>query len=181
MEDAIRIDPGFPSVYFLCLASLSRIVYKGGDIFRFFLLFYCRYSALLHLPPFKFYCVGGCWERTQDCCDFRVRRSNHSATSHPVLCYLFPQCKIKDDGGMGRGFPSVYILFLKSYRRLFLLCKIMEDAVRTGPGFPSMYVFFLEKLSTIVSSVGMGPGFPSVYCTSSAWQSYRPLFSVSLV
>ncbi len=25
------------------------------------------YSTLLHLPPFRFNCVGGCWDRTQDC------------------------------------------------------------------------------------------------------------------
>jgi hypothetical protein len=28
------------------------------------------YSTLLHLPPFRFHCVGGCCDRTQDCCDF---------------------------------------------------------------------------------------------------------------
>jgi hypothetical protein len=32
-----------------------------------FLYFYVRYSRLLHLPPLRFHCVGGCWDRTQDC------------------------------------------------------------------------------------------------------------------
>jgi hypothetical protein len=27
---------------------------------------YVRYSILLHLPPLRFHCVGGCWDRTQD-------------------------------------------------------------------------------------------------------------------
>jgi hypothetical protein len=35
------------------------------------------------LPPLRFHCVGGCWVCTQDCCDLAVRRSNHSARSHP--------------------------------------------------------------------------------------------------
>jgi hypothetical protein len=44
-----------------------------------------RYSTLLHLPPLRFHCVGGCWDPTQDCCDLALtaRRSNHSARSHP--------------------------------------------------------------------------------------------------
>ncbi len=34
--------------------------------------FYVRYSTLLHLPPFRFHCVGGCWDRSQDCCSFGI-------------------------------------------------------------------------------------------------------------
>ncbi len=34
--------------------------------------FYVHYSTLLHLPPLKFHCVGGCWDRTQDCCDIGI-------------------------------------------------------------------------------------------------------------
>ncbi len=42
---------------------------KGG-LFRFFFFFlYVWYSTLLHLPPLRFHCVGGCWDRTQDICD----------------------------------------------------------------------------------------------------------------
>jgi len=29
--------------------------------------FYVLYATLLHLPPLRFQCVGGCWDRTQDC------------------------------------------------------------------------------------------------------------------
>jgi hypothetical protein len=29
---------------------------------------YVLYSTLLHLPPPRFHCVDGCWDRTQDCC-----------------------------------------------------------------------------------------------------------------
>jgi hypothetical protein len=39
---------------------------KGGrQIFKFFFNIYVRYSALLHLPPLRFHCVGGSWDRTQ--------------------------------------------------------------------------------------------------------------------
>ncbi len=33
---------------------------------------YVLYSTLLHLPPLRFHCVGGCWDRTQDSCDFGI-------------------------------------------------------------------------------------------------------------
>ncbi len=35
-------------------------------------LYIVRYSTLLHLAPLRFHCVGGCWDRTQDCCDFVI-------------------------------------------------------------------------------------------------------------
>ncbi len=44
--------------------------FQQWDFFSFF--FYVRYSTLLHLPPLRFHCVGGCWDRTQDCCDFGI-------------------------------------------------------------------------------------------------------------
>ncbi len=37
----------------------------GGDFFIFFVL----YSTLLHLPPLRFHCADGCWDRTQDRCN----------------------------------------------------------------------------------------------------------------
>jgi hypothetical protein len=35
-------------------------------------IFYVLYSILLHLPPLRFHCVGGCGDRTQDCYDFDI-------------------------------------------------------------------------------------------------------------
>ncbi len=32
----------------------------------FCLIFYYFYSTLLHLPPLRFHCVWGCWDRTHD-------------------------------------------------------------------------------------------------------------------
>ncbi len=34
--------------------------------------FYVRYLTLLHLPPLRIRCLRGCWDRTQDCCDFGI-------------------------------------------------------------------------------------------------------------
>jgi hypothetical protein len=42
-----------------------------GEFVGFF-YFYVSYSTLLHLPPLRFNCVGGCWDRTQDCRDFGI-------------------------------------------------------------------------------------------------------------
>ncbi len=52
------------------------------------MLFYVLFPTLLHLPPLRFHCVRGCWDRTHDNCDsLVVRRSNHLARSgsHPHL------------------------------------------------------------------------------------------------
>ncbi len=43
---------------------------KQDIFFRFFM--YAHYSTLLRLPPFRFHCVGGCWDRAQDSCDFGI-------------------------------------------------------------------------------------------------------------
>jgi hypothetical protein len=62
----------------------DRWVLKHFFVFYFF-IFSVIYSTLLHLPPFRFHCVGGCWDLTQDSCDLglAVRHFNHSARSHP--------------------------------------------------------------------------------------------------
>jgi hypothetical protein len=62
----------------------------GGDFLDFF--FFIRYSTLLHLPPLRFHCDGGCCDQTQDCCSFGIDSqtlcSNHSA-SFPTQNKLF--------------------------------------------------------------------------------------------
>ncbi len=57
-------------------------------MFKVFFSFNVRYSTLLHLPPLRLHSVGGCRDRTQDCCHIlalAARRSNHLARSHPQL------------------------------------------------------------------------------------------------
>ena len=54
----------------LCAGAIlcAPTVFFQADFWIFFL--YVLYSTLLHLPPLRFHCVGECWDRTQDCCDF---------------------------------------------------------------------------------------------------------------
>ncbi len=49
-----------------------------------FQVFYVLYSTLFHLPPLRFHCVGGCWDRTQASCDFGFDCQG-SARSHPHI------------------------------------------------------------------------------------------------
>jgi hypothetical protein len=53
---------------------INRIILKISIIyFKGFLGFFAvLYSTLLHLPPLRFHCVGGCWDRTHDCYDFGI-------------------------------------------------------------------------------------------------------------
>ncbi len=55
----------------------------GSDLNRGFFV-YVLYSTLLRLTLLRFFCVGGSWDRAQDCVPLAlaVRRSNHSARSH---------------------------------------------------------------------------------------------------
>jgi hypothetical protein len=53
----------------VCLPKENTFIL--GGFFGFYLLF-LRYSTLLLLPPLRFYCVGGCWDRTQDGCDVDI-------------------------------------------------------------------------------------------------------------
>jgi hypothetical protein len=45
-------------------ASLQNTRYLTGVLFVF--------CVLLHLPPIRFLCVGGRWDRTLGCCDFGI-------------------------------------------------------------------------------------------------------------
>jgi hypothetical protein len=64
---------------------------KGGNVTvrysvteGFLEFFYVLYSTLLHLPPLRFHCDGGCWDRTRTVVTsaLAVRSSNQSARSH---------------------------------------------------------------------------------------------------
>ncbi len=45
---------------------------SNSGIFWIFFVMYPTFSTLLHLPPLRFNSVGGCWDRTQDCCGFSI-------------------------------------------------------------------------------------------------------------
>jgi hypothetical protein len=56
---------------FLVLSSNSLLFFKNifGGIFSFS---FVLYSALLHLPPLRFHCADGCWDRAQDRCNWCI-------------------------------------------------------------------------------------------------------------
>jgi hypothetical protein len=56
------------TLYFLNIVQkLEVLAWESG--FNFCFIFYVLNSALLHLPPLRFHCVGGCKDRNQGCCD----------------------------------------------------------------------------------------------------------------
>jgi hypothetical protein len=58
------------------LGMTSGYKHSTGGCFEFF---YELSSTLLHLPPLRFHCVGGCWDRNRTVANLAlvVRRSNH--------------------------------------------------------------------------------------------------------
>jgi hypothetical protein len=50
--------------YKLTPDRVSKAGNKHGD-FVVILIFYVFYSTLLHLPPLRFHCVEGCWDRNR--------------------------------------------------------------------------------------------------------------------
>ncbi len=34
--------------------------------------FITLFNTMLHLPPLRFHCVGGCWDRTQESCNLDI-------------------------------------------------------------------------------------------------------------
>ncbi len=48
--------------------SLTKEDEQGKNL----LLFSVFYTTLLLLPPLRFHCIGGCWDRIQDSCDFGI-------------------------------------------------------------------------------------------------------------
>ncbi len=49
----------------------SFLYFFNSEIFGFLFLLFVLYSTLLHLPPLRFHCVGGCWDRTHGMVRFR--------------------------------------------------------------------------------------------------------------
>jgi hypothetical protein len=61
----------FYSIIFY-LILFYTIFYSFFKIFFWWIFFYVLYSTLLHLPPLRFHCADGCWDRTQDRCNWCI-------------------------------------------------------------------------------------------------------------
>jgi hypothetical protein len=76
-------SPAFPPTYFKHSfekknSSSTRNIGSWCPIVMhfYYILFWGRggiyYSTLLHLPPLRFHCADGCWDRTQDHCNWCI-------------------------------------------------------------------------------------------------------------
>jgi hypothetical protein len=66
-----------PFLHFLIAKGRTRTIAYFFFFFNifwgdFFFILFVQYSALLHLPPLRFHCADGCWDRTQDRCNWCI-------------------------------------------------------------------------------------------------------------
>ncbi len=48
------------------IGTRYRTIFYYKYFLRDFLIFFVLYSTLLHMPPLRFHCADGRWDRTQD-------------------------------------------------------------------------------------------------------------------
>jgi hypothetical protein len=77
----------FPSVLFIMITHAAANPHNSRFPHRFYIskggflkIFSVLYSTLLQIPPLRFHCVRGYWDRTQDSCDFGIS----SQTFYPL-------------------------------------------------------------------------------------------------
>jgi hypothetical protein len=76
------------------ISLCTPVLFFKSGIFLDFFIIYIRYSTLLHLPPLRFHCVGGCWYGINQ----RLLRLWHwhpDAYSHSILDLIhcsYPSC-----------------------------------------------------------------------------------------
>ncbi len=98
---------------------------ESWGIFEGFLKYFIQQCFVLQ--PLRFHCVGGCWDRTQDCCVFSINGSQkvhyilplrHSAliekfkTFCLCLCYFFHLLKVPS-GQIGSAWESYHWIGLE--------------------------------------------------------------------
>ncbi len=87
------LSPSSETAQYLAMNYIKKCKYVHKGIF--WVCFMYVISTLLHLRPLRFHCVGGCWDRSQDCCYFGIDSQTlyyHSARSHPQWVYVHTTC-----------------------------------------------------------------------------------------
>ncbi len=89
----IELAQSFRYVFFLyaLYAHASKIFWTFFCFFREICWDFKKvfYSTLFHLPPVRFYCVGGCWDWSQAlCCVFGIG-SQHCGWTVSLFLFLF--------------------------------------------------------------------------------------------
>jgi hypothetical protein len=115
---------------------VSGVTTTGG----FFGFFCVLYSTLLHLPSLRFHCVGGCWDRIQDCCDFGIGSQTHRQQPFGVIGIEFCQ--------LSSTFKEYCIL-----ERPTLLNCLSSDLDPTHPHLPPFNNNFVLPLSLSLSAL----------------------------
>ncbi len=94
----------------------------------YFFFFYVRYSTLLHLPPLRFHCVGGCWDRTKspNLQTFKERRLHRLAELIPWNRFL--------------GSLNVYKFGLRTVATLALTARRSNHSARSLSRICMMYL-----------------------------------------
>ncbi len=64
--------PISPSLWFKPSPVAEKPIFFYKFFGGIFSIFFVQYSALLHLPPLRFHCADGCWDRTQDRCNWCI-------------------------------------------------------------------------------------------------------------
>jgi hypothetical protein len=94
-------SPHLFTKFVLCWPRIYRIyIIKLKDFLDFLVMnfiqhcFICRPSALLHLPPLGFHCVGGCWIKARAtylliCLSILLLYTPHLFSKSVLLCWLF--------------------------------------------------------------------------------------------
>ena len=75
------------------LPQLRRSTKSYKVDFFLFSFFNVRYSTVLELPTLRFRCVVGFWDRTQDCCDFRIDINADALTTLLDLIHYVGECQ----------------------------------------------------------------------------------------
>ncbi len=87
VRQIIALQSKHPRLFY---GANSKSFFPGGFFSFFFLVLF--YSTLLQGPSQRFYCVGECWDRTWNCCDFSIGSQtlgNHLARSSEAIQYFY--------------------------------------------------------------------------------------------
>jgi hypothetical protein len=70
--NCIRQEQGYCSIAYAAAPTNFAVRFFFNIFLLFLYNFFVLYSALLHLPPLRFNCADGCWDRTYNCCNWCI-------------------------------------------------------------------------------------------------------------
>jgi hypothetical protein len=115
----------------------------------------CIHTVHIHLPPLRFHCVGGCWNRTQDFFPsaLAVICSNKKAKSHP---YIHKYRTIHFLFGTPPSTSPLKYCMLHGFGYPFTFLKKSSER-RKGGGGGQQYISTLSKTADEIQRFGLMP------------------------